>query len=384
MDRGPATRRAGRERPKNGSVGAGSGRVGGIVRSAVTAIALGVVVWRIDPAAVLAGLGRAGLPALAAALGVAYLAVLLSAYKWRAVLVGRGVPERLDRLFGLYLVGLFFNNLLPTAIGGDAVRAWSLAARRRETVTEAATQAAGGAVVGTATEASTEAATEAPTEAATVAAAEAAAEAAASVVSERLIAAMALGVTAAAGLLFVERTPRLVALVAAFLVVDVIIAALFMLPGVAERGVAAVLGRGRPGGARLVSQTVRAVRSTLSSPLTLGWVLLLSLAFQALVAVVNVLIFEAIGVSVGLAECLVFTPMIAALTMLPVSLSGHGIREAAYVFFFAQAGVAAPAAFAGSVLFFVVVAVASLPGALLFVLDGKRTAGREAAEVLAT
>jgi uncharacterized membrane protein YbhN (UPF0104 family) len=64
--------------------------------------------------------------------------------------------------------------------------------------------------------------------------------------------------------------------------------------------------------------------------------------------------------------------MIFALTMLPVSLSGLGVREAAYVFFFGQAGVARPDAIAASLLFFVVVGIGSLPGAALFALGRRR------------
>ncbi|HET7824150.1 MAG TPA: hypothetical protein VFK90_02410, partial [Anaeromyxobacter sp.] len=72
------------------------------------------------------------------------------------------------------------------------------------------------------------------------------------------------------------------------------------------------------------------------------------------------------------ARCVVYTPMIFTVTMLPVSLSGFGVREAAYVWFFGQAGVGPADAVAASLLFFAAVALASLPGAPLFALGRRR------------
>jgi uncharacterized membrane protein YbhN (UPF0104 family) len=66
------------------------------------------------------------------------------------------------------------------------------------------------------------------------------------------------------------------------------------------------------------------------------------------------------------------TREVFALTMLPLSLSGFGVREAAYVYFFALVGVAPADAVAASLSFFVLVAVVSLPGAPLFLLSRQR------------
>jgi len=49
--------------------------------------------------------------------------IFLSAVRWR-VLLGGGQP--LGRLFKLCLIGSFFNNLLPGAVGGDAVKTYYL------------------------------------------------------------------------------------------------------------------------------------------------------------------------------------------------------------------------------------------------------------------
>jgi uncharacterized membrane protein YbhN (UPF0104 family) len=59
--------------------------------------------------------------------------------------------------------------------------------------------------------------------------------------------------------------------------------------------------------------------------------------------------------------------MIFTVAMLPISISGLGVREAAYWYFFSRIGVSEGDAVAASLLFFVLVAVSSLPGAPLFV-----------------
>jgi uncharacterized membrane protein YbhN (UPF0104 family) len=97
-----------------------------------------------------------------------------------------------------------------------------------------------------------------------------------------------------------------------------------------------------------------------------------SIVFQILVAAVNACLFQALGVHVSLAQCVIYTPMIFTITMLPISISGFGVREAAYWYFFSQIGVGQAEAIAASLLFFIVVGICSLPGAPLFVFGRKR------------
>jgi hypothetical protein len=121
--------------------------------------------------------------------------------------------------------------------------------------------------------------------------------------------------------------------------------------------------------------TVRVVRATLHDRALFATVVALSVLFQALVAAVNACIFEAMGVHVGLARCLVYTPMIFTVTMLPISLSGLGVREAAYWFFFAQAGLGQAECVGASLALFVTVGLCSLPGAALFAISRRAASG---------
>jgi uncharacterized protein (TIRG00374 family) len=302
-----------------------------LLRVAVTSALLVAVTWRLDLRALARKASSLDARWTAAAFLVVFAAVAISAWKWGLILAWRRRPLPYRRLFRHYLVGLFFNNVLPTTVGGDAVRAWE-AARDTGEVPEA---------VG-------------------------------SVITERLVAGAALGVTALLGLPFVGVTPRLLVLVLSFLAIDLALVAAFLVPRVAEGVATSLLPRRVSGVRATISATVDVVRESVGAPRLFLRLVVLSVLFQLLVAAVNACLFEAMGVPVSLARCVVYTPMIFTVTMLPVSLSGLGVREAAYAYFFGQAGIGQADAVAASLLFFVVVGLASLPGAPLFALGRRR------------
>lgn len=52
------------------------------------------------------------------------LQVLLSAFRWRAVTEHCGTPLDSGRAIKFNMIGMFFNQTLPSSIGGDAMRLW--------------------------------------------------------------------------------------------------------------------------------------------------------------------------------------------------------------------------------------------------------------------
>ena len=283
------------------------------LRIVLTMALIAFVAWRIDLQALGGRLARLDAGWTSLAVVVVLAAIAISAWKWGLILARRRFPLPYVRLLQHYFVGLFFNNVLPTTVGGDAVRAW-------ETTRDTG---------------------EIP-------------EAVGSVVTERLIAGVALGVTALLGLPFVEVSERLVLLVVLFLLIDVGLVALFLAPKVADGVVLKLLPPRFTGLRDAVGGTVRVVRATLRDRSLFLRVIALSVLFQVLV---------------GLGRCLIYTPMIFTITMLPISLSGLGVREAAYWYFFAQAGVGEVESVGASLAFFIIVGLCSLPGAPLFALN---------------
>jgi uncharacterized protein (TIRG00374 family) len=74
-----------------------------------------------------------------------------------------------------------------------------------------------------------------------------------------------------------------------------------------------------------------------------------------------------LGIRVSLFYYLIFVPIINAITMLPVSMGGLGLRESLYVLYFAKAGVAEQLALAMSLLFFSFIVLYGAIGGVIYV-----------------
>ena len=59
-------------------------------------------------------------------IGLGFVATLVSAIKWLVLSRPHGMHALLPRFVLLYMVGYFFNHILPTNVGGDVIRAYEL------------------------------------------------------------------------------------------------------------------------------------------------------------------------------------------------------------------------------------------------------------------
>jgi hypothetical protein len=69
---------------------------------------------------------------------VPHLMIMVSTVKWQIFLRELSLNLSFRRLFGLYMIAAFFNNFLPTMVGGDAVRVYSLGRETKATSAVAA------------------------------------------------------------------------------------------------------------------------------------------------------------------------------------------------------------------------------------------------------
>lgn len=96
------------------------------VQATVTVALLLALFRNFDFAAFLALVARVPLSFYLASLGALFACQLLYALKWHLVLRTVGVNVRFWRVTEQYLIGLFFNNFLPTTVGGDVARVYYL------------------------------------------------------------------------------------------------------------------------------------------------------------------------------------------------------------------------------------------------------------------
>mgnify|MGYP005844677871 CR=1 FL=1 len=87
------------------------------------------LVWQADPANIWATWRQANLGLLLLAVLLQALCIFISAYKWGVLLRANNVPQPYPWLVGIYFVGQFANNFLPTSVGGDAMRVLALGRR---------------------------------------------------------------------------------------------------------------------------------------------------------------------------------------------------------------------------------------------------------------
>src|SRR3984893_14937885 len=92
------------------------------VKLAVSVALLALLFSRIDVSRLWTSVRRASVPWLLVALSVYLLNVLAATWRWHLLLAAQDVQVRGRTLLGSFMVASFFNNFLPSNIGGDVVR----------------------------------------------------------------------------------------------------------------------------------------------------------------------------------------------------------------------------------------------------------------------
>lgn len=275
---------------------------------------------------------------LALAMGLGLVQVCIGALRWRAVLSAMETPVALAKLFRFNFIGAFFNQTLPSSVGGDAVRGY-LAYKSGLKL--------GVAVNGVLLD-----------RIATVLA------------MVLLVAAMTpIGVSSLEGGAWFARGVWIVLALAVGGTVAIMV--LDRLPKRLHRF-------------RLVKGlSVLAVdaRRALLHPLNSFWVMVLSVIGHVNLSMLVFALAMGVAVDITPVDCLLLFPPVLLIQTLPISVAGWGVREGAMVAMFAMVGVDAQSALAMSILYGVTLALTSLPGALFWMTAGVRS--MEEAEIFA-
>jgi hypothetical protein len=83
---------------------------------------------------------------------------------------------------------------------------------------------------------------------------------------------------------------------------------------------------------------------------------------------IHVVLGRAIGIDIPFSFSIILYPLVGTFAAIPISLNGIGLREGGYLFLLAVIGVNSTQGVAFGILLFVVVALDSLIGGLVFVL----------------
>jgi uncharacterized protein (TIRG00374 family) len=281
--------------------------------------ALGSVFLRTDP----------GLTGLAVATYVG--AQVTSMARWKVLLAAEGIGVPALTLFGVVLEGMFFNLFLPSLVGGDVVRGYriyGLAQGRQASL--------------------------------------------ASILVERLagfaaLMCIALGALAIGHEALADGKVKAVvaAMAAAFFVV---VGAIFAVPGRAAAAGAAASRWGRA--LASLGRFHEALRAYRGHAGALAAALLLSFLLQGLGIVAMFLLGRAMALPVAFGAFFLILPVATVVAMLPISISGLGVREGAMVYLLGRLGIPSAEAIGLSLGWFGVFMLISAPGGIVFLAGG--------------
>jgi glycosyltransferase 2 family protein len=297
----------------------------------VSGAVLALLFWQIDVEQTVEILRDSQWGYVAASLLIFLATTWLMAWRWWALLRVRGVHEPYGWLVRMYFVSYAASQVLPTAVGGDAVRIIEQARRRPDVRATAAGAVVMERIIGSA----------------------------GTLVLVAVALALAAGRYEGVRLLIILE----LALLGALIVLGLLLFSKRLGRHLEERLF--------PLGKRLrvdaaMQSLYRAMHEYRNCAGVLLQVLGVTLVAQFARVIAIWLCGEAVGVDVSPVVYIILGPLLFLVQMIPFTLNGIGVREAFFVGFLGRFDVPQEVAFAAGFLYFAVSIATSLPGAILF------------------
>jgi uncharacterized protein (TIRG00374 family) len=301
----------------------------------LTGLAIAYLVWKIDVGKTADVLAATDLAWFGLAVAIMVLTALPMALRWQWLLAARGMPDTFLWLTRAYFVSYAASQVLPTSIGGDAVRVVETSRRHPGRVGDLTAivlleRGLGGA---------------------------------ATVLLGAIGFALAIGRYDVGAYLWLELM---------FVAGTIVLAVLFF-----SRSVRPLLVRARPLLARVrLERLLRAfydgVHAFRSHGRLLAAVFSLTFTLQAIRVLSIWAAAKAVGIDLSPLVYYVMGPLFFLVLLVPFTLNGFAVREAFFVSFLGQLGVDPEAAFAAGFLFFLVTVAMALPGVVVLLWEGVR------------
>jgi glycosyltransferase 2 family protein len=312
------------------------------LRAAVTLVVTGLAVlylaWKIDVSEALDVLADASFGYVLAAWILMVVTTVPMAWRWRELLRAKGVDDRLSWLTRTYFVSYTAGQVLPTSIGGDAMRVYETSRRHSGRV---------GLITGTVL-------------------LDRALGGAATLILAAVGFALALGSYDVGGYLWIE-----IVLVACTIVAGFVVFSRSVRRRLAP--VAPLLDRVR------LERPLRAVYEAMHSYRTEGRLLVLLLGVTLVVQAIRILPVwlcgEAVGIDLSVRPYYVFGPILFVVLLFPFTINGIAVREAFFVSFLGNLGVDPDRAFAAGFLFFLVTIALAAPGGIVLLWENLARTG---------
>jgi glycosyltransferase 2 family protein len=262
------------------------------------------------------------------------LAIIVYAYRWQVLLKGYNTHIGLNKLFKFYLIGLFFNNFLPTGIGGDITRIYNLI------------QESGDRTIGFA-----------------------------SVMTERLLgitSTLILTLFSLTWLLGSFSTNRILYINIVLLILIILFFYLVFNRKYPESLAQKVKNIKLFKFGERIDKLFEAIRYFHDKKIVYIKVITVSLFAQALVIIMHYFCVLALDLDISILYLFLVVPVTFLLTMLP-SINGLGVRDGGFVFLLGKKGISTAASLSLSFLAIIVPMIVSIVGAILFVIQKRNS-----------
>jgi uncharacterized membrane protein YbhN (UPF0104 family) len=291
----------------------------------------------VDAARLLAGAREASLPWLVVSLAIYTMNIAASTWRWHLLLEAQHVRVPRRTLLGAFLVANFFNNFLPSNIGGDVVRIRETArpARSKTLATTIVLVDRGLGLMG-------------------------------------LVLIAAVGATMVAGVRGHAPSP----IWASWLWVGFFVGAAMTAPAVyAPEGLERLLQPLKVVHPEWVGGRIDTLISALGRfrkrPAALAAGFAGAVLVQGLLVLFYLAVARALTIPVTAWDLAVIVPVSFVVQMLPVSVNGFGVREATFSFYFSRLGLPIESAVLLSLVATAVAMFFSLTGAAVYVVRGR-------------
>ena len=306
-----------------------------IIRAGFSVGLLGLLFWRMDLRQFSDVYRNMNILLFLTSLLSYLLLFILMSYRWQLLLRVLGIHTSIQRLYKTYLVGVFFNNFFPTAIGGDIIRGYNLYQYTQKGK-----------------------------------------ETAISVIIERFLGSTSLLVIAVAGLALSYPwfyDPVLAGLILAAFLVYLIVLFVMLTPTtfiLIDRFLQKFKIKTLGSKLLKIPEVISIYRS---SPHLLLRLIIFSLFIQSLAIIIYYILCHSLHLEIPLVYVFLFFPVINIVSMIPISLGGLGIREGISIYLFEKIGVVPAHAMGLSLAwYFIILCISALGGAIYAFGDANR------------
>ena len=289
--------------------------------------------------AVLAVMASSNASLLALAFSLFFVGYVITAFRWRTLIRIQGGDAPIFFLVRSFMVALFFNNFLPSTVGGDVVRmydSWRLGNSKSDAVTV--------------------------------------------VLVDRLLGVIVLLCFALLALLFDEVVAGKVPFITAWVVAalgGLAMAAwvILRIPASYPEAFASEHGGISARIAGILTKALRSFQAYRHAQSAVLRALVLSVLLQINVVVHFVLLARAVGITVPLESMFLIIPVAVFIMMLPISINAIGVREAIFVFLFSLYAVESVQALAFAWIAYCFILLQGILGGIVFALRRERRSG---------